>query len=106
MPLSGKVSACRSLLAQCRNMVDNGQWQSLENSGNDYMAAFVGMKDEVMHAGLDDENMSAMQELEREQRLLIRLIRQRQQAIQEQLQVLGDARKRLNRVQEMTLTEA
>jgi len=103
MSLRGGVSACLDMLARCREAANSGRWQSLAEAGNDYMTAFEQLKSDIAHGRLtDEEDMQAMQDLEREQRQLIRLVRQRQQAIQDQLQVLGDARKRLNRMQDMS----
>lgn len=103
MSLQGGVSACLDLLARCCDAANNGRWQRLAAIGDDYMTAFEQLKSEIDRDGPgNEEDLLVMQKLEHEQRKLIRLVRQRQEAVQEQLQALGDARRRLHRVRDMT----
>jgi len=103
MSLKGNVSECLELLAKCREAANSSRWQSLAKVGNDYMVAFEKLKHDLAHRSHDDEgDWQAMQNLECEQRRLIRLVRHRQEAIRDQLEVLGDAKDRLNRIQSMS----
>ncbi|HKJ82803.1 MAG TPA: hypothetical protein VJ961_02140 [Mariprofundaceae bacterium] len=97
------MSECLDLLAKCREAANSSRWQSLAKVGGDYMEAFEKLKYDLVHCSQrGEEDWQAMQNLECEQRRLIRLVRQRQEAIQEQLQVLRDAKDRLNRMQDIS----
>jgi len=100
VPCAGQgLTACLGLLARACVAVDAGQWEVLDGFGRDYQPAFAQLK-ATMEATdiLPEENIPAIQHLEREQRRLVRMMRQRQQVIQGQLSILDDAKNHLHRV--------
>jgi len=103
-PLKEEASHCLKLLACCRDAVDAGRWERMAGLERDYMAAFGQLKNDMNSAGVSvpEECLPTMQRLEREQRHLVRLARCKQQVIRDQLGMLNDAGKHLQRVKRLS----